>query len=89
MVQIVNALGSKTTRGASFMIPCPVCHKRRQARRTWYNVRNTRLVVCPDCAKKYEVEEVKKICERQGWITVLENYNKYLMSTMYLRGVSL
>ena len=31
MVQLVNALGTKLTRGATCLVPCPVCHKKRQA----------------------------------------------------------
>lgn len=86
MIQLASALGSKTTRGATFIAPCPVCHKRRQARQTWYNVENTVLIVCPSCAAEYDSHEIMKICEQQGWVTVWENYNHYSMSTKFLKG---
>lgn len=89
MIQLATVLGNKTTRGATFMAPCPVCHKRRQARQTWYRVLNTTVVVCPACASRYAVAEVKEVCERQGWITTVDNYNEYVMSTRFLKGVSI
>lgn len=89
MIQLASAFGSKTTRGATFMAPCPACHKRRQARQTWFHVDNTVLVVCPACAAEYDSRKILEACEQQGWVTICEDYNHYGMSTKFLKGVTL
>lgn len=86
MVQLVNALGSKVTRGATCFVPCPVCHKKRQARHAWTYVCSPALVVCPQCFALYDVFQILKICREQGWITSYPNYAQYEVNTMFMFG---
>jgi len=89
MVQLVNVLGCKNTRTSTCVIPCPVCHKKRQARRTWRFVDRRIIVVCPDCYDTYEDEEIFDICNKQGWITVCYNWSMYDYRTKFIKGITL
>lgn len=89
MRQLVNVLGCKATRTATRIIPCPVCHKRREARRSWYYVNYTKVVVCSSCYGITTDEEVFHACNKQGWVTICHNCCQYDYDTKFLIGVSL
>lgn len=88
-MKLINAYGSKITRGASGLVTCPSCRRRRRRDRAWYVARAGHpgaLFVCPKCwssvYNSYSANLLNTIRENGWW--VYGNLMKYDFRAYYI-----
>lgn len=83
MVQLITVLGISRHRKATFILACPMCHKRRTAKHVWYRLETSNIAVCADCKRQYKDRSILEQCKKQGWCTVLKCFYTYdIMSVL-------